>query len=76
MHPDEQAPGLDPASTNGGEQAPGDKGWRDDERIPRAMHRADADNWRTGGLYVVRAVVAFGWATFPEDATRWRFRHA
>ena len=43
---------------------------------PRYGYRADPDNWRTGGLYVVRATVAFGWARFPEDATRWHFHPA
>ena len=36
-------------------------------------YEVDPDNWRTGGLWVLRAVVAFGWSRYPDDATRWTF---
>ena len=32
------------------------------------------DTWDEGGLWRVRATVAFGWTTFPTNVTRWRFR--
>ncbi len=32
------------------------------------------DTWDEGGLWRVRATVAFGWTSFPKDVTRWRFR--
>ncbi len=32
-----------------------------------------ADTWDRGGLWRVRATVAFGWTEFPGSVTRWRF---
>jgi hypothetical protein len=31
------------------------------------------DTWDQGGLWRVRATVAFGWTEFPTNVTRWRF---
>jgi hypothetical protein len=31
------------------------------------------DAWDGGGLWVVRPKVAFAWASFPKDVTRFRF---
>jgi Pyridoxamine 5'-phosphate oxidase len=31
------------------------------------------DTWDSGGLWVVRPRVAFGWTEFPKALTRWRF---
>jgi hypothetical protein len=36
-------------------------------------YRADPASWRTGGLWRVRPVVAFGWGLYPDEVTRWRF---
>ena len=38
-----------------------------------ASYEASAEHWREGGLWEIRPVVAFGWTTFPDDMTRWRF---
>ncbi|GAC1330392.1 MAG: pyridoxamine 5'-phosphate oxidase family protein [Chloroflexota bacterium] len=32
-----------------------------------------ADQWDTGGLWVLRPTVAFGWTEFPKALTRWHF---
>ena len=40
---------------------------------PRYGYRPDPDQWREGGLYVVRPRVAFAWSKFPGDATRFVF---
>jgi hypothetical protein len=34
------------------------------------------DTWDNGGLWVVRPSVAFGWTSFPNALTRWRFQEA
>jgi hypothetical protein len=31
------------------------------------------DQWDEGGLWVMRPRVAFGWTSFPQALTRWRF---
>jgi hypothetical protein len=36
-------------------------------------YRPDPHQWDEGGLWVARPTVAFGWSTFPNDMTRWRF---
>jgi len=36
-------------------------------------YEVDPANWRTGGLWVLRPVVGFGWSRYPDDATRWTF---
>jgi hypothetical protein len=38
-------------------------------------YEADPANWRdpAGGLWELRASVAFGWSRFPETTTRWHF---
>jgi hypothetical protein len=34
------------------------------------------DTWDQGGLWRVRAKVAFGWTSFPGNVTRWQFPDA
>lgn len=37
-------------------------------------YRVDPANWREGGLWRLRPVLAFGWSRrYPADATRWRW---
>jgi Pyridoxamine 5'-phosphate oxidase len=31
------------------------------------------DTWDEGGLWSLRPKVAFGWSSFPQNVTRWRF---
>ena len=38
-------------------------------------YEPDPDAWSVGGgLYIVTPREAFAWTSFPQDATRWRFR--
>ena len=43
--------------------------------LPPRDYVVDPANWSSpdGGLWVVRPRIAFGWSSFPADATRWRF---
>lgn len=36
-------------------------------------YRPTPDQWKRGGLWRLEPEVAFGWAEFPRDATRWLF---
>jgi hypothetical protein len=42
---------------------------------PPRSYRVDPANWAdpAGGIWVVTPRLAFGWSSFPADATRWRF---
>ncbi len=44
---------------------------------PRA-YVADPVNWSRsdGGIWAISPRIAFGWSSFPADATRWRFDRA
>lgn len=37
-------------------------------------YNADPLLWRANGIWRVRPHVAFGWGSFPRDATRWHFQ--
>jgi nitroimidazol reductase NimA-like FMN-containing flavoprotein (pyridoxamine 5'-phosphate oxidase superfamily) len=42
--------------------------------VPSHDYRVDPANWREGGLWRLRPLIAFGWGrAYPADATRWRF---
>lgn len=39
-------------------------------------YRADPENWRAGGLWLIEPRVVFAWSAFPRDCTRWTFEEA
>jgi hypothetical protein len=42
---------------------------------PPRGYVVDPANWSSpdGGIWAVSPLIAFGWSSFPADATRWRF---
>ena len=36
-------------------------------------YKADADNWKDGGIWRVRPRKVLAWSNYPQDATRWTF---
>ena len=45
---------------------------------PPRGYVVDPANWSSsdGGIWAITPRIAFGWSSFPADATRWRFDHA